>query len=777
MSLLRRFPKLSFTLVLLSIVGISVAQRSVGLLLIAGALAAMSWYLTEGPRGRWLPRWVSNVLVIAVTLNVIVEIIQSPDDLLNALGRFVLWLMIIKLYERRTARDHAQLLGLSLLLMIAGSLMSVDLFFGLVLAAYAALGLYVLVLYQLHASHEQVRIQRLASIPQDYRLVPSVRPITGRHVTGHFRSLVFALAASGFLLGMTVFMVFPRGIGQGMLATMPMPHRDYRSGYKDEIDLFIGGRITDSRRAVMTVRLLDKNGQPFIAKDPILLRGAVLDRYEGRGRWRAPQDDPIQLQTQLGDFVSLLPDFAEIDDATPVITQQFNLIQGIDTIFAMYLPVAISTDAAQSLGLDTRRLTLRQDTSRAAAIPIKRYTVQSVPLPGDQLLPALDTPSGPVPSLSPQIHDPAVTDLARQLLIDAGLPPSPPGPPESFERYQWHADAASVFTSFLQSSSFHYTTDLSGVVIPEQPGRHLRYPVDPISYFLLDLRRGHCEYFASGLAFLCLHVEIPARVITGFVAHEYDAVNQRYNVVEANAHAWVEVRTGQHQWSTFDPTPPAILRTQHAGANTVTDRLRWFYDSFDGAWNRTVVEFDRNQQTRITRSGLTATLTQRAKRAWHDVREWLYRVNAAFHLGPAGYIWMAFVACILVVAIAVLIKLMRRSRAIKQTLQLQHVRGKEYQRMLRQLGFYLDMLDVLQRGGLEKPQWQPPMDYADHLAQHVGDESTIVRLISAVTTLFYEARYGGKMLTNDQTAHAHAMVRELALALNVRPKRAFFNVQ
>ena len=42
-----------------------VAWRSVGLLLIAGALAAMSWYVTEGPRARHLPKWVSNILIIA----------------------------------------------------------------------------------------------------------------------------------------------------------------------------------------------------------------------------------------------------------------------------------------------------------------------------------------------------------------------------------------------------------------------------------------------------------------------------------------------------------------------------------------------------------------------------------------------------------------------------------------------------------------------------------------------------------------------------------------
>lgn len=778
MRLLRSFPKLSFTLVLLSIVGIAVAQRSVGLLLIAGALAAISWYLTEGPRGRWLPRWVSNVLVIAVSLNVLVEFTRTPDDMLGVLGRFILWLMIIKLYERRTSRDHGHLLGLSLLLMITGSLQSVDLFFGLVLAAYAALGLYVLVLYQLHASQEQMRNERLASIPQGYRLAPMVRPITGRHVAGHLRSLVFGLAVTGFAFGMGVFMLFPRGVGHGMIGELPSPQRDRRPGYTDEIDLFMGGRITDSRRAVMTVQLRDQEGRPFVEAEPVLLRGAALDRYEGRGRWRATSVSPLDLRTGPNRFTPLTAQVGAVVDSSRIVTLQFDLVHSLDTLFTVYPPVAVSTESPQVLELDPRRLSLRHPSSGAAAGRVHRYQVQAARVPSDALLAGLGAGGRRNPTLPVPMRDPEVEALARQLLASAGLSPQPPGERRSPELYEWRRDAARVFMHYLHSSEFQYTTDLTGVVIPgRRRGGDESREIDPISFFLLDLKRGHCEYFAAGLAFLCLHVDIPARLVTGYVAHDYDATFQRYNVVEANAHAWVEVRTGEHRWTTLDPTPPAVLRELHAGTGTMADRLRWFYDSFDGAWSRTIVDFDRAQQSRIAESGLPATMGQRAQRAIHVMREWMHRVNAAFYLGPAGYIYMVFVSCILVFALIVLIKLMRRSIAIKRTLQLKHFRGREYQRMLRQLGFYLDMLDVLERAGMRKPHWQPPLAYADALHETHGSELDPARLVSAVTDIFYQARYGGQALTREQITHASSMVAELANALNVRPKRAFINVK
>jgi len=82
MKLLRTFPILANAVVLLSIVGVSVATRSIGLLLVGGVLAALSWYVTEGPRGRSLPNWTANILIIAASLNVVVELIQATDDIL-----------------------------------------------------------------------------------------------------------------------------------------------------------------------------------------------------------------------------------------------------------------------------------------------------------------------------------------------------------------------------------------------------------------------------------------------------------------------------------------------------------------------------------------------------------------------------------------------------------------------------------------------------------------------------------------------------------------------
>ena len=55
----------------------------------------------------------------------------------------------------------------------------------------------------------------------------------------------------------------------------------------DRIDLISGTRINARRSHVMTVQVLDRFGQPLYSSTPVMLRGSVVDRYEGSGRWSA----------------------------------------------------------------------------------------------------------------------------------------------------------------------------------------------------------------------------------------------------------------------------------------------------------------------------------------------------------------------------------------------------------------------------------------------------------------------------------------------------------
>lgn len=76
-------------------------------------------------------------------------------------------------------------------------------------------------------------------------------------------------------------------------------------------------------------------------------------------------------------------------------------------------------------------------------------------------------------------------------------------------------------------------------------------------FFLFEgNRRGYCTHFASALTVLCRSQGIPARVVSGFVANEYNPNGQAL-LRDANAHAWTEVWVEHWGWALVDATPAA----------------------------------------------------------------------------------------------------------------------------------------------------------------------------------------------------------------------------
>lgn len=756
MRLLRGFPALALAVVFLSIMGFFVSQESAGLLLVCGALAAMSWYITEGPRGRSLPRWTSNVLVLAVTINVFVDFFQHNDDILSVLGRFVVWLTLIKLYERKVTRDYAQLLSLSLLLMLIGAVRPGGLVFAAVLLAYALLGLYVLLLFQLYASYERARKARLRSIPNEYRLLPSVRPIVGRGTTLHFRALSSAIGIAGLVLSSFVFVIFPRGMGERTIRGLTVSSPRYVSGFVDEVDLITGTRITDSRKAVLNLRLLDERDQPFQLSQGVHLRGAVLDEYRSGGRWvRSPNSSRRVVTTQPPQFAPLGE--AAADPSPLAITQQIDSLSPSLVLFSARNPVSITTEEPRRLQFDPQTQTI-EDADRGW---LWRYSIKTQPAPSDATLAnlAAGAESSPANTGRMALLDPRLQPLAQKIVSSFGLVTQ--APPDVDERWQWNRDAAGRLTAHLQSGEFTYDTDLRNVTLATVDGR----TVDPTIHFLFTTRRGHCEYFASALAALCDSIGIPVRLVVGYLAMEYDDTSQQYVVRESNAHAWVEVQTGPHRWRTFDPSPSAALQEIHGRSASFADRLRWLFDRFEARWEVGFVAFDQHAQVRFVES-LDRQFSDRLSSALAAAREWAATLNRAFYLGPAGYIWMGIVGLALIIAVIALVRLMRRSMKIRTILRLAHLRGPQYQQMLRQLGFYLDMLSVLQKAKRTKPPWQPPLAFAAHLSP---DQPHASQLVKRITSVFYAARYGRQRLTRDELKQVTAHVQELASVLNVKP--------
>ena len=133
MTLLRQYRIASSLLILLSIVAFSIAELDFAMLIAGVVLAVVSWYVTEGPRGRTLPAWATNTLTVGLVAYCAGDFVLRGDleSAMGSLGRFLLWLLVIKLYARRTETEDRQRFTLATMIMLTGCLESVELLFGL----------------------------------------------------------------------------------------------------------------------------------------------------------------------------------------------------------------------------------------------------------------------------------------------------------------------------------------------------------------------------------------------------------------------------------------------------------------------------------------------------------------------------------------------------------------------------------------------------------------------------------------------------------------------
>jgi transglutaminase-like putative cysteine protease len=103
-------------------------------------------------------------------------------------------------------------------------------------------------------------------------------------------------------------------------------------------------------------------------------------------------------------------------------------------------------------------------------------------------------------------------------------------------------DKAVAIETYLRT--IPYTLD-----IPAPPlGR------DVVDYFLFDLKKGYCDYYATAMAILARAAGLPSRVVVGYASGSYDPANNRYVVTEADAHSWVEIYFTGRGWVEFEPT-------------------------------------------------------------------------------------------------------------------------------------------------------------------------------------------------------------------------------
>jgi protein-glutamine gamma-glutamyltransferase len=771
-NLVERFRMSALILVLFAMVAFCVGVRDIPLLLLTLPLGILSWYVTEGPRGWALSRGIQNVLLLALLAWATFEAVNLPDasETMGLLGRFVQWLLLVKLFGRKSRRDYAQIISLSAVLVMAGTLQTVEFTFAIAVFIYTGLAVWTVLLFQLWASRERVRDGRQRAIEHARKnfgtgsaatLAPPVQAVFGRSLMWQFRSVCVVAIVCGLVLSLFIFMIFPRELSD--LARRDTRFGAMRVGFNEEVQLFTNNRITDSQREVFSVSWSDaRRGEVLRFAEPLYLRGSVQTRYNREtGRWERPARSlPVTVSTTgaAEDGTPVQPLTARpIDERFQTYLQRVTMRSlASDVVFSAWAPIGISCGEERLFEFDPATLLIRE--RRAGGVGrLYSYAVKVQPFATEATIEALSRDPRP---LAREVGFPveSVVDFTRQLVqrlkLDVEVPEVPrdrdaqSGLTDLEPLWQRNRSVSRALADWLQNSGFEYTTDLGSFV--RITGE------DPIYSFLARYRFGHCEYFASALVAMCQSLGIESRIVTGYLAIEYDDIANEYIVRESNAHAWAEVRVGKFQWLRLDATPTATLARLQESRRSWADSVRWVYDRMEFYWNSQFVTFDSGSQAALADS--VATAWQKGFRGWAEAAQrGLRRINDFFAFGQAGTAWLGLVGFAAVLAVLAVLSLLRRQERLRKMIHVSS-RGANARRLLRELGFWLDALEALERRGLGKPIWRTPRD---HVATLVEADAKVAGAFAELVDLYYRARFSNREISAESRSRIEALVAEL----------------
>lgn len=547
---------------LLSIGAYCVAAADLALAIIVLPGTTLAWALTEFRRQALPPRRFINALVLLVVAGGVLSMLEQGLSV-ELFSRFIAMLLAVKMLDRPNPRDTGQVLAISVYLAIGAVLTSNALIVAIMLLALLPVLVAAVLTYQLEAARLEAEAHT---------------PATGSAARRDLRKLFNRAVFGGLTLSVVVFLVMPRGLGLEAFGSFTEVSLGQQTDFTDEVELGTAGIISQSSTPVLDLRVTTADGTRSrgSASSVFYLRGAVLDEYEN-GRW-----------------TSSLGDGSRSGSSAYGVDQPIHLWRSPELDFDSRATVTIRnakprnhlfTIWRSAYLTATRQVRLNGNLRDGTVVRFSEggkfaYTVYFTDLTFREPPPI---PDGARRAGVPTFANAVVASMAAQVLADAGVEPDPFARPMAED---WRV--ARVFEEHFRQD-FRYTLEDKARPI----GR------DPIEWFLTDRREGHCEYFASAMTAMLRSVGVNARVVTGFVAAEYNEVTDHYTVRQSNAHAWVEAEVAPGHWRTFDPTPRADFRSLHEPSSSFIARVGRWIDAVEFAWITVVVGYDNRDRRRL----------------------------------------------------------------------------------------------------------------------------------------------------------------------------------
>jgi protein-glutamine gamma-glutamyltransferase len=591
----------------------------------------------------------------------------------------VFFVAVVKILTAHTNRDYILLKVIAFLELLAACVLSERVNFFVFLLFFLILGVATFASGEIRQSRQnRLTVARTSARGLSLRLA----------AVAIFVSVAILVITAG------LFFFLPR-TARAAFQHLTSPHL-HLAGFSNRVTLGDIGEIKKNNTPVMHVRMdkLDDRGLS------LKWRGAALSEFDGR-TWSNPANLSEVLPPDTSGQLVLNrpgpPDARHISYAVHLEEMASDALFFAGT--AEYLRID-STVLRNSL--DNYRVRFSDSHNLSYQVysrlePLLRESDQSVdyvePLRREWRAVYLHLPSS---------VDPRIAKLAHDIV---GAEPSP-------------AKKARLIENHLRLN-YGYTLELP----PAEPA-------DPLAFFLLHRKKGHCEYFASAMAVLLRMNGIPSRVATGFQSGVYNPISGAQLIRTSDAHAWVEAWLPHRGWTTFDPTPP----DPNQARVTLWTRLGFYADAAEMFWQDWILNYNLDRQLQL------------AVKMGESSRH--VSLNGFDGIGPLFTRWWTAIwefvklhALILLgmLALGILTIVFGRDgwhwwNTRQRVLKVQRGEGVASDATL----LYQRMLKVLHRRGIEKPLWLTPFEFA-----RVVQEPELSILVEDLTAAYNELRFGG----------------------------------
>ncbi|NWF71613.1 MAG: DUF3488 domain-containing protein [Nitrospirae bacterium] len=656
-----------------------------------------------------------NVLLIGAFVILLIDLTVVSRDLLPAGIHFLVVLLGIKLLTLQQRRDYRHLYVISLMAILASAALTTEAWYVPIFMLYLLTAVWTLLLY--HLTQETSEISAAATLPGTV----ACRTTFPSRITYRFFWLTNGIVILTVALTLAIFFLIPR-IGVGVLQKTS-GEAVRTTGFSDRVDLGTIGSVKQNPQIVMRVELPDQSAG---GKDRFYLRGLAYDQYNGRS-WshsgtrqrslnlaadgtflvRPPGSHPIDRPSEtirqdilletLDTSVLFAAPFAEL------VSGEFHTVQA-DAMSGIHLPFPPSSRIRYSVTSQVPQLRANERTASTLAYPDSiRFHYLQVPMGLEQ-----------------------VADLAHRVTQRAATP---------FEQTQM------IQQHLLENYRYSLESEVATL-------NH------PLEEFLFTRKTGYCEHYATAMVVMLRTVGIPARLVTGFLATEWNEYGSYFTVRQRDAHAWVEVYFPHSGWITMDPTPTISA----AVATSRWELLSRLAESVRLQWDRLFVHYSAKDQLAVVHgvregsdavrermgrwvSSLGAPISQAFMRLTHMAQ--------AFHSGMFGLITGT-----IVVGLS-LVLLMLRDRIALWAVT--HLLPKSLpQRAIVQL--YTRMLRIVERHGVRKP----PAATASEFARLVELEwKAAGPMVADVTAVYNQGRFSRAPLTQDDLSRVTEQLGQL----------------